>query len=40
MDEIEGRRGMPSIDGLPALRLDAEGDSDTDLHYPRQFDCR
>jgi hypothetical protein len=29
---------MTSIDGLPALRLDAEGDADADLHHPRRFD--
>jgi hypothetical protein len=29
---------MASLDGLPALRLDAEDEADTDLHDPRQFD--
>jgi hypothetical protein len=40
MDEIEGRRESTSINGLPASRLDPEGDADTDLRYPRQFDRR
>jgi hypothetical protein len=40
MDEMEGRREMTSIDGLPALRLDAEGYRAPIFHRQRQFDRR
>jgi hypothetical protein len=40
MDEIEGRREMTSLDGIPALRLGAEGYRTPIFHHPRQSDRR